>query len=354
MGLFEQAKRMTPEEQAKKSKQIKEMLVERSKRGKIVFQGLIGSVFAGIALTVVIKMRQESQTFPSPTFYAYKRRLLTGATTNEILEEQKEQEQKLQRQLLEQQQNETESKTTATTPTTSILNSIREQQQQPSIWKVLLADQYIDTRSFCTSALIGSTVSLLFFYGVFKRRLITCPNDSYLIVFKRHRSFDFDNGIFNDMLEPGQVRFVRPITEGYGFLTNRDIPVHLKKFVMTTRDNKNVSIDLDMSVGVGKAATEVCFASSKHLNKTPTELANMATKVLQDALQDMVKDLDMAEIEMNSDDFHIHVQQLIAWYMKYIGLYVRECSLLGYEAGHVKVIRRDLKKKGEETTEDDE
>lgn len=348
--MAEQAKRETPEQLAKKAKIIEEEIKSRTKRGRYVFIGVLGSVFGGISLALTAKMRQESQAFPSRAFYAYKKKLLTGRTLNETIADEQSNQQE-QGQALESSSSSVT--TTKKQTLSSWLRSNKTEYDNCSYSEMLVEDQFVDKNKFVASAILGGALSLMFFYGVFRRRLIKCPDDSYLIVFRKYRSHDFDNGIFNEMLEPGQVRFVKPIFEGYGFLNNSDVPVKLNKYCVETKDQKKVMIDLEMNVGVGKAATEVCFASSKHLDKSVTELSNMAQRIMQDALRDTVKNFESSEIESNSDDFHIHLQQLTAWYMKFIGLYVRDCALLGYETGPTKVVRKDLKKPGQENEEEE-
>lgn len=298
----------------KRAKQYEEEMARKLKRGRYVAYGFLFSAFGGIIAAIAAKGVKDSEDAPSMAFYAYKRKLMTGNDEED---------------------------------STSLRSSRSTMYDDMTYSEMLANDQCIDWKKFGTSAVAGGALSYLFFRAVFSRRLITCPPNKYLIIYKKHRGHDFDNGIFNDMLEPGQVQFVRPIIDGYGFLNAENVPIQFNRFKAETKDKTPVFIDLDMNIGVGELATEVCFASAKHLNKDVPQLQKQAKEILEKAIQDNLKDFEYSEIENNSEDFYIYLQQLIAWYMKYLGLNVRDCSLLAYESGTVKLGRKNLKRPGE-------
>jgi hypothetical protein len=279
------------------------------------------SAVGGLFTAVAARGIKESRNAPDWRFYEYKRRLLHGWA---------------------EEDNNNNNKGNNDDRCCLTFN------ERMNYREMIAADQYIDWKRFGMSAFAGMSLSCIFFRAVFKRRIVTCPPDRYLIIFKKHRGHDYDNGIFNEMLEPGQVKFVKPILEGYGFLNAEDISVQLHNFQVETRDRFKVNINLRMNVGVGKLATEVSFASSKHLNKSIEEMEKMATEILQDAFKDNIKKFEYSEIEQNSEDFFIYLQQITAWFMKYIGFYVRDCSFLAYESGSINLSRRDLKKRDDQ------
>lgn len=303
------------------SKAYEESKAKQLRRGRFIVYSFFLSAVGGLVTALTARAIKESQHAPDWRFYEYKRRLLHGKA---------------------EEDNNHNNDNDASTLHHATFNERMNRRE------MIAADQYIDWKRFGMSAFAGMSLSYLFFRAVFKRRIITCSPDKYLIIFKKHRGHDYDNGIFNEMLESGQAKFVKPILEGYGFLNAGDIPVQLHNFQVETRDKFKVNINLRMNVGVGKLATEVSFASSKHLDKSIEEMARMATEILQSAFKDNIKELKFSEIEQNSEDFFIYLQQITAWFMKYIGFYVRDCPFLAYEAGNINLSRKHLKKKDEE------
>jgi hypothetical protein len=295
-----------------------QVLAQRTKRGKYVAYAALWSVVGGVVLAITAKQMKNSTIAPSNTFYAYKRRLLSGksAAPGEKLIDEK------------------------------VYNDMTKNQ-------VLIIDQDIDWNKFLTFGAIGAVTGILLFKTIFVKRLVTCPPNRYLIIYKAHKGHNYDNGIFNTMLEEGQTQFVYPIFQDYGFLTRENIPIQMKEHVSETRDKMKVSLSLEMNIGVTNVATEVCYASAKHLNKKVPEMSKQANEILAQALTDNIATFSSEEIDKHSDDFFIYIQQLIGWYTRYLGYAVRDCELLSVKMGTLKIVRKDLMPPNQSEDQDD-
>ncbi|KAL0477459.1 yuaG [Acrasis kona] len=177
-------------------------------------------------------------------------------------------------------------------------------------------------------------------------RFMMGGKDKLLIVYRRSEGLMSDYGALNRAYTVDEGCYVIPFLEATGIINESDIPFN-KTVRVQTLDGTNMDITMKMVIGVGYTPGEVAYATSRIMNASVEEMHRRADELLEYGLKINMKDHNVEDIAKYKAEFEIYLQQLISWYLKYTGLFVRKSSLLSYQTVGVDLIDvklKDLKK----------